>query len=364
MQFRNTVNSYGFIARALHWMTALVILAAFPLGVLANGQILTTDEGIRQAFLLFSLHKTTGILAFSLGIFRLFWTLSQPRPTPLHEKRRLENSVASMVHWTLTIALIAVPLAGWLSHSATSGLAPIWWPFGQSLPFVPKDDTLAERFATMHRLFTKVLLATVAIHFAGAIKHLLIDKDEIFARMWRGTASGPLGPQSQALPALAALVVWAAALIAGLAIDISQTDQTEYNATEWPIAKADLALVDNSGEILATASVSSILFVIDPNGGGIEKGTLDLTVPLDALEGPDANQIASDAVFPLLQFLSVIEGQTPTFTATGTLYSGVLAEPAEFSIAIETNGAIITGKAAVPGLPDTFLSINALAIRP
>ncbi len=364
MQFRNTVNSYGFIARALHWMTALLILTAFPLGVLANGQVLTTDEGIRQAFLLFSLHKTTGILAFTLGIFRLFWTLSQPRPTPLHENRPLENLVAGMVHWMLTIALIAIPLTGWLSHSATIGLAPIWWPFGQSIPLVPKDDTLAERFATMHWLFTKVLLATVAIHIAGALKHLLIDKDEVFARMWRGTASGPLSRQSQASPALAALVVWAAALIAGLVIDINQTNYTAANASEWPIADAELALVDGNGENLATANVFSILFVIDPNGGGVQKGTLDLTVPLDALEGIDANQLASDAAFPLLQFLGIVEGDPPILSATGALTKGNLTEQAKFTVAIETNGAKITGKAAVPGLPDTFLSIDALAIRP
>ncbi|MEK6217351.1 MAG: hypothetical protein N2B03_09065, partial [Boseongicola sp.] len=185
-----------------------------------------------------------------------------------------------------------------------------------------------------------------------------------FARMWRGTASGPIGPQIQSSPALAARVVWAAALIAGLVIDINQPNYAAANATEWPVADAKLALVDGNGEILATASAFSVLFIIDPNGGGIEKGTLDLTVPLDALEGPDANQIVSDATFPLLQFLSVIEGKAPILTATGTLYSGDLTEPAEFSVAIETNGAKITGKAAVPGLPDIFLSIDALAIRP
>ena len=55
---------------------------------------------------------------------------------------------------------------------------------------------------------------------------------------------------------------------------------------------------------------------------------------------------------------------TETLSATGPLTIGNLTEKAEFAIAIETNGARITGKAAVPGIPETFLAIDALAIRP
>ena len=364
MQFGNTDNSYGFAARALHWTTALVILAAFPLGILANGQDLTTDDGIRRAFLLFSLHKTTGVLAFALGIIRLFWRLSQPRPAPIHPERRLENFAAGTVHWMLTIALIIVPLAGWISHSATPELAPIWWPFGQSLPFVPVDDAVAQKSATIHWLFTKILLAAVVLHIAGALKHLLRDKDDVLVRMWRGTASGPLGNKRQIAPASVALMIWAAALSTGLLLDDSQTRQAAPVTQEWPLADAEVVLIDGSGQVLATASAYGFILVFDPNSRNEVKGTLDLTVPLDALVGPGAEDILATAPFPLLQFLGTVTGETPAFSAVGNLEIGGETVEANFDLIIETSGAQVTGVAALPLFPDVFLSINASAIKP
>ncbi len=364
MQFGNTENSYGFASRTLHWMTVLVIFSAFPLGVLANGQDLTTDDGIGRAFLLFSLHKTTGVLAFVLGITRLFWTISQPKPAPIHSERRVENFAAGTVHWMLTIALIVVPLAGWVSHSATSELAPIWWPFFQSLPFVPVDNELAERSAAIHWLFTKVFLAAVILHIAGALKHLVIDRDKVFVRMWRGTAAGPLDRKSQFLPTLAALSIWATALAAGLLLGLNQTEQSGESASEWPLAEAELILVNGSGTVLATAPTFGLLLVIDPNSREAEKGTLDLTVPLDALEGPASEKIASDVAFPLLQFLGTVEGTPPTLSASGPITTGDQVANVEFSLIVESNGARISGSAEIPGLTDAFLTIDAFARKP
>ncbi len=364
MGTRNTGNSYGFVARVLHWMTALVILAAFPLGFLANGQDLSTDTGIETAFLLFSLHKTTGILAFTLGVARLFWTLSQPRPAPIHPDRAVENFVAVTTHWTLTIALIAVPSAGWLSHAATADLAPIWWPFGQSLPFVPKDAALSEGFAATHRLFTKVLLAAVALHIVGALKHLAVDRDGVFARMWQGTASGPLHEISRIYPALAAVFIWVIALAVGIILGLAQATQLAADTQEWPLAEAELIFVDGKGELLGTATAFAFFLAIDPDSRGAEKGTLDLTVPLEAVEDASGNFVVFNTGFPLLQFFGTVQGTPPTLTATGPLMAGSLAENASFDVVIEPNGARITGQAAVPGLPDAILSINALALRP
>ena len=364
MELKNTGNSYGFIARALHWMTALVILAVFPLGLLANGQNLTTDDGIHHAFFLFSLHKTTGILSFTIGVARLFWTLSQPRPAPIHQDRPIENFAASAVHWTLTIALIAVPLAGWLSHAATTELAPIWWPFGQDLPFVPKNAALSEGFGATHRLFTKLLLAAVTLHVIGALKHLLFDHDQVFARMWRGTASAPPHQESQITPALTAVTIWAVALTAGVLLGLAQTKQFEANTMEWTLANAELILIDANGDHIATATAFGFLLVIDPGDRSAEKGTLDLTVPLDALEGPGAELVTSEMPFPILQFLGTVHGTSPTLSAIGPLTSGNLAQDAEFRVVIEPLGARVTGTATIPGAPDIFLSINALALRP
>ncbi len=60
------------------------------------------------------------------------------------------------------------------SRSVT-GFAPIWWPFGQGLPFVPQSETVAKIAGSAHWWFSKLMIAAILLHVAGALKHHLID---------------------------------------------------------------------------------------------------------------------------------------------------------------------------------------------
>ncbi len=224
----NTSTTYGSVAKTFHWLTALLILAMIPLGIIANDiahQVRApgaspTDEEIARATFLFSLHKTTGVAIFFLALARILWALSQPRPGLLNGDRWAEARLAETVHWLLYGSLVAVPLSGWLHHAATTGFAPIWWPFGQSLPFVPKDEGLAEVTATLHYILQWVLTGAVGLHIAGALKHHVIDGDATLRRMLPGRISArPSAEQpGHALPVAAALTVWIAAIGGGAAL--------------------------------------------------------------------------------------------------------------------------------------------------
>ncbi|MBT8474330.1 MAG: cytochrome b/b6 domain-containing protein, partial [Alphaproteobacteria bacterium] len=138
MPLGNTATRYGGVAKTFHWLTALLILTALPLGVIANGAPFETDAEIARKIWLFSLHKTVGVTAFFVALARIAWALTQPKPAALHPDRRFETRLAETVHWLLYASLVLVPLSGWLHHAAATGFAPIWWPFGQTLPFVPQ----------------------------------------------------------------------------------------------------------------------------------------------------------------------------------------------------------------------------------
>lgn len=216
MRLTNTSASYGLIARSFHWLMALLILTMIPLGKYANLAPFSTDAEFARKFMLFSLHKTLGIIIFGLAVLRILWALWQPRPGPLHPERRVETFVASVTHWILYSALVLVPLTGWIEHAAIPGLAPIWWPFGQSLPFVSASEIMFNTFSALHRTFGKVLILAIILHLAGALKHHLIDKDATLRRMWSGQSSiGSLARQSFA-PGGAALLLWLAAIGLGL----------------------------------------------------------------------------------------------------------------------------------------------------
>ncbi|TKA94011.1 cytochrome b, partial [Cereibacter changlensis] len=193
MPLSNTSRSYGGVARTLHWLTALLILTAIPLGWIANRLPYDTAEALAEKAQLFSLHKSLGVAAFAVALARILWALGQPRPAPLHPERRLETALAETVHWLLYLSLLLVPLAGWVHHAATTGFAPILWPFGQDLPFVPKSETVAGIAAAAHWLFARLLILSLVLHIAGALKHHLIDRDSVLRRMTRGEAA-PEGP--------------------------------------------------------------------------------------------------------------------------------------------------------------------------
>ena len=175
-----------------HWLTALLILANLPLGWFATQlaeEIAATggsDALVARATLLFSIHKTTGVAIFLVALARILWALTQTKPGLLNGDTAVEARAAETAHWLLYGSLVAVPLSGWVHHAATTGYAPIWWPLGQSLPFVPKSEAVAEIAATLHFLFILVLAGALAAHVAGALKHHLIDGDATLRRMLPG----------------------------------------------------------------------------------------------------------------------------------------------------------------------------------
>ena len=173
----NTNTTYGSVTRGFHWLTALLILAIIPLGAIANDLPYDTSEQLARKAWLFSLHKTLGIAVFLVALLRILWALTQTKPAPLHPQRKLETLAAETVHWLLYGSLVLVPLSGWIHHAATTGFAPIWWPLGQNLPLVPKSDSVAAVAAGLHWILGKVMIVSLILHVAGALKHKVVDKD-------------------------------------------------------------------------------------------------------------------------------------------------------------------------------------------
>ena len=354
-------QSYSPVTKTLHWLTALLILSAFPLGLLANNAPFATSDEIATKALLFSLHKTIGVTAFFTALARILWALTQTPPADLHPTRRLETFAAHLVHWLLYISMLLVPLTGWINHAASTGFAPIWGPFGQSLPLVPKSETVSALFSAGHWVFTKILLASVALHIAGALKHVFIDRDETLRRMLPGiTAATPATNRSHA-PMLAATALYSAAIALGvwLGQPTAQTDPKQLASvnSDWAVTDGTLALTviqfgsDVSGNFNDwTAQIS-----FDPATG---TGTTDVTVNIASLSlgsvsaqalGPD---FFDAQTHPTARFTATIAPQGDHFAATGTLTLKGKEQPLTlpFTLDIADGTATMQGKATLSRL--------------
>lgn len=261
MSLSNTSRSYGSVAKTFHWLTALLILSAIPLGIIANDlahaitspDIATTDADVSRAALLFSMHKTLGVTIFFVALARILWTLAQPHPGLLNADNRPEALAAHTVHWLLYGSMLLVPLTGWIHHAATTGFAPIWWPFGQSLPFVPKSDHVAEFFGGLHWILQWVLIGALALHIAGALKHHVVDRDLTLRRMLPGNSDAPEppAPRGSALPPMVALAIWAVAIAGGAATGVfhhhhdggqAEAAQLAQVQSDWQVQDGSLAI--------------------------------------------------------------------------------------------------------------------------
>lgn len=330
MTTRNTPTTFGLIARSFHWLTALVILTAIPLGVIAN-DMATGPDTIATKAQLFSIHKTLGVAAFFLGFARILWAMTQARPVSLHPERRLETATADLIHWLLYLSLMIVPLSGWIHHAAVDGFAPILWPFGQGLPMVPKSETVAALAGSTHWLFTKVLAVSILLHIAGALKHVIIDRDQTMARMTKGVSAGKAGHGHALAPLAIALAVFAAGGTAAWQMaaakapaEAAASAPTAATGGNWAVQEGALgfSVKQMGADVAATLPVWSATIDFDEATGTgkvtVEIDTTKLTLGsvTDQAKGPEFFDVANH---PGAVFTADISPAAKDFTATGTL---------------------------------------------
>ena len=211
----NTESRFGAVAKTFHWLTAFLIVSMLCLGIVASKWPFDTSDALATKATLFSIHKTLGLFTFLVASLRILWAILQPRPAPLPIDSKLQHFAAETVHWSLYGALVLVPLTGWTHHAATTGFAPIWWPFGQTLFFIPQSVALAAVLGKLHLAFNITLVLSLALHIAGALKHHIIDRDATLKRMLPGQAALPDGLTSAPFhkgPLIAATLVWTLAV--------------------------------------------------------------------------------------------------------------------------------------------------------
>ena len=254
MSLSNTAERYGGISKTFHWLTALLILTLLPLGWYANQLPYSTEAELALKAWLFSLHKTLGVLAFFTALLRIIWAISQTKPGLLNADHKLESRAAEVVHWLLYGALVIVPLSGWIGHAAAQGFAPIWWPLGQNLPLVPKSTAIEHFASAVHWVSTKVLILSLLLHIAGALKHHVIDRDATLRRMLPGTPGlGPLPAQDHSrAPVLGAAAIWIAALGVAAALNAGEKGLVAETAIALEEVTSDWQVEDGTIEITVT----------------------------------------------------------------------------------------------------------------
>jgi len=183
VEFRNTGNTWGAVARGLHWLIAVLVLAQFVIGTVAEEMKLTPAK-----LDLFVWHKSIGVTVLVLALLRLGWRLGNPPPAPPAGTPGWERKLASLAHWVLYALIFAVPLSGWWVSDASR--VPFKAFFFVPMPdFIATDRALQEAAAEVHEALTITLLVVVMLHIGAALRHHYLLRDDVLRRMLTGRRS-------------------------------------------------------------------------------------------------------------------------------------------------------------------------------
>lgn len=186
--FRDDKTRWGIVTRALHWTMAALILFQLGLGV---WMVRRDDVLLRFAWT--QTHKSWGAVVFGLALVRIGWRLAyRARPAPPAGMPRWQRRAAQVSHALLYLAMIVLPVSGWVmvSASPTQDLLGIEnrvfgrWPLPD--PWVPGSALVEARAHAVHVAAAAVLAAVLALHVGAALWHALVRRDRVLAAMIRG----------------------------------------------------------------------------------------------------------------------------------------------------------------------------------
>ncbi|MFC7517794.1 cytochrome b [Herbaspirillum sp. GCM10030257] len=172
------MSRYTLPAIILHWLIALLIIAAFALGV-----TMVDIPGITPTKLkYFSWHKWIGITVLCLACLRLLWRLGHKAPAYPAAMPGWQQSAAHSLHGLLYLLMFAIPVSGYF-YSLAAGVPVVYLgvlPLPELIDPNPEWKVILKQ---VHYWLNMTLLAMFALHVVAALKHQFIDRDGVLKRM-------------------------------------------------------------------------------------------------------------------------------------------------------------------------------------
>jgi len=175
---RNSTAQWGWPAKALHWIGAILILL-----LLGHGWWMThlaprgPDRLVQYAW-----HAAIGYDFLVLLVLRTLWRWMNPVPAYPAGSERWEEVSAHLAHIGLYVLMFATTLVGW-ALAGTMRVPMQKDVLGLTLPAIFGDKSWHEPLEDTHKVLAYVLAALVVVHILGALRHHFIKKNDVLRRM-------------------------------------------------------------------------------------------------------------------------------------------------------------------------------------
>jgi len=126
------------------------------------------------------LHKSVGVIVTLLLLVRIGIKLFVDEPEPIGSK--LEKTVARFTHYIIYIVLLALVTSGYLISTAEGAGISVFGVI-EVPAMLPAFENQEDIMGELHKWLAYSLMALLALHIGGALKHQVLDNHPIFERM-------------------------------------------------------------------------------------------------------------------------------------------------------------------------------------
>lgn len=173
---------YHPLLMALHWLLAVLIIAALIIGFFWLAPQPNTDPG---KIAILKLHMAGGMAILGLMAVRFVIRLVTAKPLPLTTGYRLLDRLAPVTHYGFYALVLLMAGSGF----ATALLARL-----PEIVFAGSGDPLPASFAVyptwrVHFYGAAVLVALIVLHVVATLYHHFIRRDDVLRRMTFGRRS-------------------------------------------------------------------------------------------------------------------------------------------------------------------------------
>jgi cytochrome b561 len=172
------------VAQAFHWLTAVVVLAAFLYGPGGSEERVYAHARDFER----QLHESLGLCVLLLSLLRLAWRAIDTRPDPVVVPKWM-GLASALLQAALFGLLFAVPVAGiagaWLEGHPLTLLQGLQVP-----PWFAASHALGASIASLHTWLGDALMWLAGVHAAAALLHHFIIKDRVLLSMLPSWVAG------------------------------------------------------------------------------------------------------------------------------------------------------------------------------
>lgn len=178
---KETSGYYTRTAQVLHWLMAIIFIAAWIIGFY-SGNFLSYDVDGSFKGNIITLHKNIATVIIFLVIVRIFWRYTHPAPELPNTMSPTMKRLAHFGHLALYFMLLALPITGCLFSWSAGHPAPVLYLF--NLPtLIAKNPEITVIVKPLHIYISWAAGLLLTGHILAALKHHFIDKDNVLTSM-------------------------------------------------------------------------------------------------------------------------------------------------------------------------------------